>query len=126
MERGRGFPWDMLESVVCWGVAGAGARNGVVGSQGSRGGRSPECNGSIDGEGATWWQSRKQMRAGGTQKDACESIPSESSARLEASQNPGKWRRESVAVLRAGMGKERRSRVGGWKRNSRMLVSKLL
>lgn len=25
MERGRGFPWDMLESVVCWGVAGAGA-----------------------------------------------------------------------------------------------------
>lgn len=26
----------MLQSVVCWGVAGAGARNNVVGSQGSR------------------------------------------------------------------------------------------
>ncbi|GLD48942.1 excitatory amino acid transporter 2-like protein, partial [Lates japonicus] len=90
-ERERGFPWDTLESVVCRGVAGARARNNVVGSQGRRGGRSPKCNGSTNGRGATWQQSRKQMRAGGTAghgKDACESMPSEIGARLEASQDP--------------------------------------
>lgn len=76
-ENERGLPWHMLDFVVCRGVAGAEARNNVAGSQGSRGGRSPKCNGSTDGRGATW----QQMRAGGTagrKKDDCESVSSES------------------------------------------------
>lgn len=67
-----------------------------------------------------------EQKADAGRRDVKRCIPSESSARPEASQSPGKWRRESVAVLGAGMGKERRSRVGGWTRNSRTLVSQLL
>lgn len=125
-ERERGLPWHMLESVVCWGVAGAGARNNVVGSQGSRGGRSPKCNGSTDGRGATWQQSRKQMRVGGTAgrgKMRVRACLQRAVHALRLRRTPARRaQKQSVVALRAETGRGG-SRGGGWKTNSRMLVS---
>ncbi len=129
-EHERGFPWHMLEFVV-WGVAGAGARNNVVGSQGSHGGKSPKCNGSTDGRGATWQQKRKQMRAGGT-AERRETIVRACLQRAWgfAGRPATHTEKESVVALKAGSwregkGREGGSRVGGWKTNSRMLVLQL-
>ena len=118
----RGFPWHMREFVVCWGVAGAGALNNVVGSQGSRGGRSPKCNGSTDGRGAIWQQSRKQMQVGGTAghgKMHVRACLRRAVRALRLRRTPA---RRSSGTQREGKGG---SRVGGWKRNSRMLVLQL-
>lgn len=105
------------------------SRNNVVGSQGSQGGRSPKCNGSTDGRGATWQQSRKQMWAGGTaghgrmRVRAC--LERVVHALRLCRTLAGRTESMNVVALRAGTEKEGGSRVGGWKKNSRMLVLQL-
>lgn len=61
---------------------------------------------------------RKQMWA--TWKDACKSMPCESSARLEASQDPGRSHREHESS--GAQSRDGKWGGGGWKTNSRMLV----
>lgn len=129
-NKERGFPWHMLESVVCSGVAGARAWNNVRGSQGSRGGRFPKCNGSTDGRGATWQQSRKQMRVGGTAgrgKMRVRAHLQRAVRALRLRRTPAtRTEKESVVALRE-QGREGKggAGVGGWKTNSRMLVLQL-
>ena len=61
-------------------------------------------------------------------RDACESMPSKSGARLEASQDPG-WSDPQHTQSEGGVkGREAwgaRGGVNGWKKNSRMLVLQL-
>lgn len=99
------------------------------GLPGEPGGRSPKCNGSTDGRGATWQQSRKQMRVGGTERCGKMRVR----AFLQRAVHSLRLRRtlashtekESVVALRVGTGREGGCRVGGWKKNSTMLVLQL-
>lgn len=79
-----------------------------MGSQGSRGGRSPKCNGSTDGRGATWQQSRKQMRVGGRDRGKMHVTACLQSAvhTLRLRRTPlSRTEKRSIVALRAGTAK---------------------